>query len=116
MSQWKKMWGTCTDCGISVEWSMHPDWGKDTDLRGALDSLLRPLARAEYEATYGRPYPDDDGEDHYPALVPVILTRYQVDAWAGRDLTCDEVDRLTEAIPNSSIPDAVATITETMDA
>lgn len=92
----------------------HHAHGYLRDLRDALDSVLRPLARMEYEDRTGRVYPDgdDDGEDYYPSLVPVILGREQATAWAGRDLTRDEVRRLTDAIPHSSIPEAVATITE----
>lgn len=40
----------------------------------------------------------------------ITLTRHQLEAWAGRTLTDDEVGRLDDAIPNSSIPDAVAEI------
>lgn len=84
-------------------------------IRDALDALLRPMARVEYETQQHRPYPDsdDDGEDYYPALTPVVLTRYQVQAWAGRTLTADEVHRLHHLIPFSSIPDSIGTITET---
>lgn len=40
----------------------------------------------------------------------VEITRDQLEAWAGRTLTDDEVYALDDAIPNSSIPDAVGTI------
>ncbi len=40
----------------------------------------------------------------------VEVTRDQLEAWAGRELTDEEVTRLDDAIPNSSIPDAVEAI------
>jgi hypothetical protein len=45
----------------------------------------------------------------------VEITREQLEAWAGRALTDDEVHALDDAIPNSSIPDAVGTIVAGMD-
>ena len=42
---------------------------------------------------------------------PVILISVeQVDQWAGRRLTTDQLQQLAEAIPHSSIPEAIATI------
>ena len=40
----------------------------------------------------------------------VTITREQVEAWAGHQLSDDDVSRLEACIPNSSIPDAVADI------
>ena len=40
----------------------------------------------------------------------VIITREQIECWAGRTLTDDEISRLDDCIPNSSIPDAIADI------
>ena len=48
-----------------------------------------------------------------PAAVdpPVLLiSAEQVDPWAGRRLTNDQLQHLAEAIPNSSIPGAIDTI------
>lgn len=42
----------------------------------------------------------------------ITLTREQLESWACRTLTDEEVEALEESIPNSSIPDAIATITE----
>lgn len=39
-----------------------------------------------------------------------MISRDQAESWAGRTLTDDEVERLEECIPNSSIPDAIGTI------
>ncbi|MFI7641874.1 hypothetical protein [Nonomuraea sp. NPDC049400] len=39
----------------------------------------------------------------------IVLTREQLESWAG-PLTTDELETLHEAMANSSIPDAVATI------
>lgn len=39
-----------------------------------------------------------------------MISREQAEAWCGRTLSDDDVERLEEAIPNSSIPDAVDVI------
>jgi hypothetical protein len=39
-----------------------------------------------------------------------LITRQQAEEWAGRTLTDQEWDRLKQAVPSSSIPDAIATI------
>ena len=44
-----------------------------------------------------------------------LITAEQASSWAGRTLTADEVDRLSEAIPHSSIPDAIDTIAASWD-
>lgn len=45
----------------------------------------------------------------------INLTGEQIEAWAGGPLSDEQVDRLAECIPHSSIPDAVETIvTEAM--
>jgi hypothetical protein len=46
---------------------------------------------------------------------PKLITREQVESWAGRALSDDELERLSDAIPNSSIPDAVDTIVSSWD-
>lgn len=54
-----------------------------------------------------------------PVLVPVrvgiLLTRNQIEAWASRPLSDEDVARLGNAIPLSSIPDAVDTIVSSWD-
>ncbi|MEB3023056.1 MULTISPECIES: hypothetical protein [Mycolicibacter] len=41
----------------------------------------------------------------------MLISRKQADAWAGGPpLTDEEYEQLAEAIPNSSIPDAINTI------
>lgn len=40
----------------------------------------------------------------------IEITRAQLTAWAGRELTDDEVSQLDDAVPNSSIPDAIDAI------
>lgn len=40
----------------------------------------------------------------------VTLTCEQLSAWAGRELSVDEIDQIAMAIPHSSIPDAISTI------
>lgn len=49
--------------------------------------------------------PDDDRPG-------ITLTRGQLEAWAGFTLTDAEVEALDEALPNSSIPEAICTIAE----
>lgn len=44
-----------------------------------------------------------------------LITAEQASSWAGRTLTADELDRLCEAIPHSSIPDAIDTIAASWD-
>ncbi|SUE32668.1 Uncharacterised protein [Mycolicibacterium gilvum] len=44
-----------------------------------------------------------------------LITAEQASSWAGRALTADELDRLSEAIPHSSIPDAIDTIAASWD-
>lgn len=39
-----------------------------------------------------------------------LISRGQAEEWAGVKLTDAELERLREAIPNSSIPDAIDTI------
>lgn len=39
-----------------------------------------------------------------------LITRAQAESWAGRPLSDEEMDRLDNAIPNSSIPDAINAI------
>lgn len=47
-----------------------------------------------------------------PAAEPltVTITREQIECWAGRRLSDDEIARLDDCIPNSSIPDAIGEI------
>jgi hypothetical protein len=77
------------------------------------------------------PWVDDDGDrtcdvtgiDHWlfdpnePLTEPaerygITLTRGQLEAWAGMRLTDEQVDRLDEVIPNSSIPEAISAIAD----
>lgn len=45
-------------------------------------------------------------------MIDIVLTREQIESWAGRSLTDDEMERLDECIPHSSIPDAIDTIVD----
>ncbi|NVN51497.1 hypothetical protein C6A88_06440 [Mycolicibacterium austroafricanum] len=45
----------------------------------------------------------------------ITLTYEQLCAWAGRDLSSDEIDQLHSAIPFSSIPEAISTISDNLD-
>lgn len=44
----------------------------------------------------------------------ILLTREQLESWSGGPLTDDDLERLEDAIPNSSIPEAVSTIVDGM--
>jgi len=39
-----------------------------------------------------------------------MITRDQAEAWAGRRLSREELDRLAEALQHSSVPEAIGTI------
>jgi hypothetical protein len=45
----------------------------------------------------------------------ITLTRSQLEEWAGRPLSGDDLDRLASAIVNSSIPDAINEIVAGFD-
>jgi hypothetical protein len=45
----------------------------------------------------------------------VEITRGQLEAWAGRKLTDEEVRRLDDAFPNSSVPEAFATMVDALN-
>lgn len=46
--------------------------------------------------------------------VTVEITREQLEAWAGRELSDDEVAEIDDAIPDSSIPEAIGCIAESV--
>lgn len=48
-------------------------------------------------------------------MSPITITDTQLEQWAGRVLTPEEIDRLAAAIPYSSIPDAIGTIVAEFD-
>jgi hypothetical protein len=56
----------------------------------------------------------EPGDDDVTILSPppegVLITRQQLDEWAGRLLRYDELDRLRKALPHSTLSDTVATI------
>jgi hypothetical protein len=45
-----------------------------------------------------------------PSAPVLLISAEQIDDWAGRRLTTDQLEQLAEAIPNSSIPEAIDTI------
>jgi hypothetical protein len=44
----------------------------------------------------------------------VIISRDQLESWAGRTLSDEEVARIGDALPHSSVPESVGTIAENM--
>lgn len=47
--------------------------------------------------------------------VGITLTRDQLESWAGRELTDDEVETLDTVLPESSIPEAIGEIVRGWD-
>jgi len=61
--------------------------------------------RIRYQATGQQEWVPTDGLR--PPGKGITLTRGQLEEWAGRPLTDDQLDRLASSIPKSSIPDAI---------
>lgn len=72
----------------------------------ALTELLEALGNVHMQLRDGERATDSD----IAVKTPVILTRDQIEEWAGTRLTPCEIERLTNAIPHSSIPEAVGEI------
>lgn len=54
-------------------------------------------------------------DNDIPHVQPgVTITREQLEAWADRALTDDEVDQLDDALPHSSIPEAIGVIADSL--
>jgi len=53
-------------------------------------------------------------EQPAPATAALVLSRGQIDAWAGYTLTDEQFARLCQAVEHSSIPEAIATIADSM--
>lgn len=45
-------------------------------------------------------------------MIGILITRDQIETWAGRSLSDDELDRLDEALPHSTLPDTVGLIVD----
>lgn len=87
-----------------MDWAVHNARADGVDLLQEAQEDAWAFARdsARRESVL-----DEIANDSQPG---VTLSRDQLEVWAGRELTDDEVDRLEEDIPNSSIPKAIATI------
>lgn len=96
---------------------------------GELTALMRPVRafltrqKADPDAVLNPPPPpvyrnplaeilSAVEEDTQPGIE---LTRGQLEAWVGRDLTDEELVLIEECIPNSSIPEAIATIADSIE-
>lgn len=42
----------------------------------------------------------------------ILITHKELEAWAGRPLTPEDMEKIAQAIPWSSIPDAIGVIAE----
>lgn len=89
----------------------EPEWVVRTwnHLQTSSGFLQAPAAVAVWEiaAALARHRLDSDAAE--------LITREQLECWAGRPLTVDDLSRLDEAIPCSSIPEAIGAIVEGMD-
>ena len=83
--------------------------GKRQAYEEVLVTLL-DVPTAEMTAYWGRTDRPDPATHDLPSPSAVLVTYDQVEAWSGQRLTAEQWDALDEAIPNSSIPEAVATI------
>jgi hypothetical protein len=81
----------------------------EADLKRALSPIKSFLTKQGVE--HAKILEDPPAPTYRPG---VIISRDQLEAWAGRPLTNEQVERLDRAIPHSSIPEAVATIVESM--
>jgi len=69
-----------------------------------------PAAAAQLLATT-----TTDTSNPGPTVAPALITAEQAAHWAGRPLVVDDVQRLAECIPHSSIPDAIGEIVASWD-
>ena len=95
-----------------------------SDREAALETLRQAVADWEkVNAELIHPDTCADGADLFVAasLVlavldqekePTLITGEQAAEWAGRSLSVDELDRLSDCIPFSSIPDAIGTVVD----
>jgi hypothetical protein len=117
----------CTVVRDLVEaYDMQTAAGSDgADALAELDEVLRHMrnvrriadARLALEKTRQIAYAINDGpEPEFDDDIAVSFTRDQVNEWAGRRLTDDELARLEEALPNSTFPETVGLIVGSMEA
>ena len=111
----------------------HPDSGGHIITRVEQGRHTWPPVEGEPAGTWAHwvmGYSEDDAKDRaigkqsvldaakpVPVVEPeerigITLTRDQLEAWAGRALTDEEVEDLDRDIPNSSIPEAISTIVD----
>lgn len=89
----------CDRCGAHLCDVEDGDWG------GTLMSTTAKHYTAEHGGDQNFELPAcEAGEDG------ILLTREQLNEWAGYELTEFERDDLEESIPNSAIPEAINTI------
>ena len=76
--------------------------------------LVDPAANIRQRDCAGS-YLDDATAFLSAGTCATLIDVNQASEWAGRPLDADDLDRLTTAIPHSSIPDAIATIVDSWD-
>jgi hypothetical protein len=67
------------------------------------------------EPAFAQRLADERQALHEDATRGISFTREQVEAWAGRKLTGDQMQDLEDALPNSSFPECISTIVAHMD-
>lgn len=82
---------------------------------GGLDALLFPVLARKRGLTADVALDPDIWESARAHEAPLVIDRDTVEAWAGGFIPRERFDRLVAAIPHSSVPEAIATITHSLD-
>lgn len=83
--------------------------GTGTDMVAVMAAVIAP-----YEALYNGEEEAEEEAPQTPEPLTVTITRDQLECWVGRELSDDEVRALDDAVPHSSIPEAIATIADSL--
>ncbi|MCX4094516.1 hypothetical protein [Nocardia sp. alder85J] len=100
--------GAFADARITATLSASMDLAIDD----VIDLKTRAVRLWEDAKSIGHAMGTEMWESLYPRQ---LITRAQAESWVGRPLSDGEMDRLDDAIPNSSIPDAVGAIVDAFD-
>lgn len=83
------------------------------DLLGVNQDLINSYWMNDTQPRHPQPYADElpllSDPDNW------LITYEQVEDWTGQRLDREQWERLNKAIPNSSIPDAIRTIVQTIE-
>ena len=81
---------------------------------GGLDALLFPVLARKRGLTADVTLDPDVWESALAHEAPLVIDRDTVEEWAGDFIPRERFDRLVAAIPHSSVPEALATITHSL--